>query len=278
MLSANYILLFLCLFFMNCKQANEKNKLKMTKVTLNAGMNQDLVVDLVKLNNNKGIKGGIVHVAYDPNFKKTKTFQGFGLNQLIDSVVKANKFDTTNCLMIFKCADGYEPMMDFKLLRKSPKAFLVYKDNDAGDKVNWSDSLGSKYSPYYLVWDNIKKTDHVYPWPYGIVSISIVSINKAYSGIFPYNDAKLLKGFYLFRDNCMKCHSLNKIGGTIGPEFNVPKNITDYWTKANMLAYVQNPQSFRYNSRMPALTNLTDAEIRSIIEYVSVMKFKKIPK
>jgi hypothetical protein len=54
----------------------------------------------------------------------------------------------------------------------------------------------------------------------------------------------------------MKCDSLNVVGGSMAPEFNVPKNITEYWKGDNIIAFAKNPKSFRRSSIMPPVTSL----------------------
>jgi cytochrome c2 len=74
----------------------------------------------------------------------------------------------------------------------------------------------------------------------------------------------------------MKCHGINKVGGVMGPEFNYPKNITEYWDTEDIWAFVQNPQSFRYSSSMPAQTDLKREGFDEIIAYLEVMKDYKL--
>ena len=76
-----------------------------------------------------------------------------------------------------------------------------------------------------------------------------------------------IAGFGYFEQYCIKCHSVNKIGGNVGPELNYPRNITEYWEVENIWAFVKDPQSFRYNARMAPVTPLTRAEFDKIIAY-----------
>ena len=89
-------------------------------------------------------------------------------------------------------------------------------------------------------------------------------------------DKNQLAGFELYKKNCMKCHSVNKVGGVMGPEMNVPKNITEYWQTKDIKAFVKNPYSYRYNSKMPPVVNLQDDELDLIVDYLTYMKAYKI--
>jgi hypothetical protein len=69
-------------------------------------------------------------------------------------------------------------------------------------------------------------------WPYEVVAIELVNFRADVSRdlFFGHGGATQpwRKGFDLFRKECLKCHSLNLQGGDIGPELNVPQNITEY--------------------------------------------------
>ena len=93
-----------------------------------------------------------------------------------------------------------------------------------------------------------------------------------YQGIYPSDDLSLVNGFNLFRTHCMKCHSMNTVGGTMGPDFNVPRNITEYWKEEDIIAFAKNPKSIRANSNMPAMPSIPDPDYTEIIRYLKYMK------
>ncbi|MCH5597320.1 c-type cytochrome [Niabella ginsengisoli] len=178
--------------------------------------------------------------------------------------------------VIFVCKDGYAPVRHASEMTKLSGGYIVYKDMEAKDGRNWPDSLYNSYSPFYLVWNvDLSKTKEL-PWPYGLVQIRLVerdsSLLNALSG-----KSTILKGYHLFRRHCLSCHSMNKIGGKVGPEMNVPKNITEYWTDDHIAHYIKAPKSFRYNAHMPAMKDISDEEIDQIVKYLHFMKKYKIP-
>ena len=69
---------------------------------------------------------------------------------------------------------------------------------------------------------------------------------------------------------------MNGVGGVMGPEFNSPKNITEYWTRKDIMAFAKNPQSYRINARMAALPNITDGELNDVVDYLEYMVGHKI--
>ena len=212
-----------------------------------------------------------INVNFDPFFNSSKKYKGYYINTLIDSIVKANHFDTTNAVIEFVCTDGYKPIIDFSKISAGAKGYFAFKDLEVPGNKSWANSINSKFKPFYLVWDNVKKQDNSDQWPYALVGFRLTSQNEKYKLIYP-KDESFKEGFMLFRDNCIKCHSINKIGGTMGVEFNIPKNITEYWKESDIGSFVKNPASFRFNSRMPPITHLKDSEINKVIGYIKYMK------
>jgi cytochrome c1 len=67
---------------------------------------------------------------------------------------------------------------------------------------------------------------------------------------------------------------VNREGGRVGPELNVPQSIIEYRPEAQIRAYIKNPQSFRYGN-MPAHPSMTDAELDDLVAYFRAMKDRK---
>ena len=82
------------------------------------------------------------------------------------------------------------------------------------------------------------------------------------------------RGFAIFRDQCVHCHAVNRQGGRVGPELNVPRSIVEYRPVEQIKAYIQNPLAFRY-STMPAHPGFGDAELDGLVAYFSAMKDRK---
>jgi mono/diheme cytochrome c family protein len=74
----------------------------------------------------------------------------------------------------------------------------------------------------------------------------------------------------------MKCHSLNGVGGLVGVELNVPKNITEYWKAEELAAFVAKPESFRRNGKMPGFEHLGEETITEILKYIQHMGRHKL--
>lgn len=273
-----YLIVTGIFFFYSCN-GNADNNFKKPKSDLakpyakESGIYIDLERILNKMNDSNAL---IVQVEYDHYFNKPKKYKGFYINTIIDSVLKSAGFDTTNAIVGFECTDGYEPFMALSKVLGSIKGYIVFKDLDTSVKKNWADSVSDKFRPYYLVWDSVKKEDDSFVWPYSLTGLRLTSREMNFQQIHPSGDLSVTKGFELFRDNCSMCHAVNKTGGSLGPEFNVPKNITEYWSDQDILSFAKNPQSYRYNSSMPAIANLEDSEFMLLIEYLKFMRSKKL--
>ena len=60
----------------------------------------------------------------------------------------------------------------------------------------------------------------------------------------------------------------------MGPELNVPKNVLEYWSEAQVKAYVKNPSTFRYGN-MPPQPQLNDVDLDHLIAYLRAMQKAK---
>jgi mono/diheme cytochrome c family protein len=234
-----------------------------------------IVADFMDLQAEGGFpKDSLVTIGYDHFFKKSKRYQVVPLRDLLIPLLKAVK-DTANLRISFVCVDGYAPDM---LLSKvlANEAYVALRDADLPADKNWPDSLRKVFEPFYLVWQNIPPEDESFAWPYGFFGIKITTFQDAFKEAYPKYNQAAQKGFAVFQLHCMKCHGVNKIGGVMGPEFNYPKNITEYWKKEDIWHFLQNPQSYRYSSKMPAQSTLKREEFEEIYTYLNFMKGQKL--
>jgi mono/diheme cytochrome c family protein len=132
--------------------------------------------------------------------------------------------------------------------------------------------------PFYVVWTKPDQRDaHVYPWPYQLASIEIGDLAKEYPHIVPTGvpeGAAAWRGFALFREDCIACHAINREGGKVGPDLNVPQSIVEYRPADQVKAYILNPTTFRY-SNMPAHDYLKPADLDALVAYFTAMKDRK---
>jgi mono/diheme cytochrome c family protein len=81
-------------------------------------------------------------------------------------------------------------------------------------------------------------------------------------------------GFSVFARECVRCHAVNREGGRVGPDLNVPQSVVEYRPEAQLRAYIRDPRSFRYGN-MPAHPHLRDAELDGLLAYFRAMRARK---
>ena len=237
-----------------------------------------LEIDLTRLaGDGKAPDELTVTIEFDHEFKTAKTYRAFSLKQLLAPAMQQLGIDSTSdeAVVTFYCTDGYKPTAKLHDLLAG-EGFVAIRDEAVTDPgQQWPEEVRKKFNPFYLVWKNVPYEDDSKPWPYGLFMVKINKANTVYDPIYPRDDAAAIAGFRHFEHYCIKCHSINRTGGNVGPDFNDPKNITDYWDIENMWAYAKNPQSFRFNARMAPVTGLTRAEFDQIIVYLQYMRRQK---
>jgi mono/diheme cytochrome c family protein len=201
----------------------------------------------------------------DPVYKKEKTYEGFWLSDLLKS---AGIDETSGDEIVFHCQDGYAPTVAFSKVG-AQKGLVAFREK--GLKGDWQKFRHGKSettpAPYYVVWNT---SDSAYPWPYQVVAIEVIDFKKKYDRLYPAGeapDAKTAKGFQLFRNQCLKCHSINLQGGVLGPELNVPKNILEYRDEKVLAEFIRDAKSFRARTPMPSFPDLNDAAIQELLAY-----------
>lgn len=215
----------------------------------------------------------IIAINFDPLAKTKKRYKAYPLKENLAQVIP-NTMLQDSLQLIFHCTDGYSPSIPLSTLN-THRAFLAYADTKSlEDNKHWPDSLADKYHPFYIIWTT-QSNSHTLPWAYGVFELKLDHFQDEYKLAFPKSEA-YVEGFNLFQENCIKCHSINKTGGQVGPEFNVPKNITEYWKKKDIWAFINDPQSYRYNSKMPKIEGLDSNAFNKIYDYLKYMKNQKV--
>ena len=108
--------------------------------------------------------------------------------------------------------------------------------------------------------------------PSALASIAAEKFEKVFPKLVPpAGDAQVQHGFQLFKEHCVKCHALNQQGGRVGPELNVPMNVTEYRDEPFLRAWIRNPGQFRI-SVMPPSPELSDDDLTAVLAYLRAMK------
>lgn len=208
----------------------------------------------------------------DPVYKKKKQYEAFPLINVLNFLNLKNKLEPIE----FTCSDGYKPVVEMDLIEKG-QPYLAFRDIENKDWEEFSVGKSKKTpGPFYLIWPlKIEEAN----WPYQIVGISQINFQENYSKIFPSGKklpGEVTRGFNVFRKHCLKCHSINLEGGELGPELNIPKNITEYRSRKFLKKFILDSNSFRFKSPMPPFKDiLTNQEIDEVLSYISWMSRSK---
>lgn len=273
-------LLFLTLA--SCQQQGKQQQIvpKDTTTASTKQLTDTMTIDLLALQQEGLLKETrLVTVQDDPVYHSVKRYQAVALSSLLANYTTIKTIDPTAYQIVFECIDGYKPMMPLQKIMDS-KAYVAVSDVDAPKGQLWSaivkDGHQIKAAPFYLIYEGVAATASDYKWPYNLVKIHLVNNSENIALLTPKNDPKAQAGFDLFTKNCVTCHAINKIGGSMGPELNYPKSVTEYWNKAQLKQFIQHPASFRNDVKMPMLTTITPKDIDQIVYYLEYMAKHKI--
>ncbi len=211
--------------------------------------------------------------AYDPYYGRPKTFRALPFAAVLKLGFGAEPGDRE---LVLRAKDGYTVPLRPPLSRE-PGAYLAFEDVDA---PAW-EPIGPQRAnpaPFYLVWREPGQQDlETHPRPWQLASISIARFEVTFPHTVPSGEAPgslAVVGFGLFRERCVRCHAINREGGRVGPDLNVPKNVLEYRTEAEVKAYVRNPLALRYGN-MPPHPDLREADLDALVGYLSAMKSRK---
>jgi mono/diheme cytochrome c family protein len=218
----------------------------------------------------------LVVEGFDPYYQNVRRFRALPIEPILTAVYKTDEASLRTHHWLLRAADGYTvPMSGEKLLEGG--ACIAFEDLD---KSSGWDPIGPQKAnpgPFYLVWSKPTQTSlDTHPRPWQLASFDIVTFEAA----FPHTDPKVPKddpaahGYGIFKTYCIRCHAINREGGRVGPELNVPKSIIEYRPEEQIREYIRNPVTFRYGN-MPAHLQLTKADLDGLIAYFRAMNERK---
>ena len=262
---------FLC-FAIGCKT---------TQTTVNDPLLKEVVnclsINLVELKQRGAMpKTGVSISESDPVYHKNKRFNAFSLKPFLRSYWDFDEMVVKDMKIVFECEDGYKPEMPLSKFL-SVNSYLAISDVDAPDGRTWEQVMknGNEMiiAPFFLFYDNeVDSGDNLFKRPYNLVKIHLkpVSSNEL---LFP-TDTTVLVGYNLFNTHCKTCHSINGIGGMMGPELNSPKSVTEYWKTDDLVAFIVNPSAYRNRVKMPVL-GITTSQSQEIVTYLAYVRERK---
>jgi mono/diheme cytochrome c family protein len=214
--------------------------------------------------------------AYDPYYNREKTFHAFSVARVLEKGFEGQDARIGEIELVLRAKDGYTVAMRGSRILEDG-GFIAYEDVEV---PGWEPIGPQKANPapFYFIWSKKGQASlETHPRPWQLAAIEIVRFQDAFPKTVPADLAKddpAWNGFAIYRDQCVHCHAINRQGGRVGPELNVPKSIVEYRPEAQIKAYIKNPLDFRY-SAMPPHPSMTDANLDEIVAYLRAMSTRK---
>lgn len=205
-----------------------------------------------------------ITIENDPVYQIRKVYEGYPLKEILKKVPAPRTLNTEETVIVFTASDGYEVSMPYNHAIRE-QGYIAFRDHDAPGNKKW---MGFKFgkklitpAPYYLVWPKKGLDKWKYPWPFQLVKISFQPVSEYFGAAVPSRKNTHVKnGFNLFSQYCISCHSMNLSGGEVGPELNIPRNITEYFKENELAGFILNAPSYRAGTKMPVFDSLISSE------------------
>jgi mono/diheme cytochrome c family protein len=212
----------------------------------------------------------------DPYYRTRKRFRAIPLNEALVHGFGKDLAALREESFVLRALDGYAVPIDGSRLLEGG-AYLAFDDVDVPGFAPIGPQQVSP-APTYLVWTGATQTNlDTHPRPWQLAAIEIAPFASLYPHTVPNGEAAqsdAMRGFEVFRDHCLKCHAINREGGRVGPELNVPQSIVEYRPVEQIRAYIKDPTQFRYGA-MPAHPQLTESDLDHLIAYFGAMSKQK---
>ena len=221
----------------------------------------------------------------DPAYHKPMRYRGWRLVDVLGLMPELDGLDDSAHELRMIAQDGYVASASLAQLR-DPKGVIAFEDASRPQDQPWETFAQGKRqitpAPLYLVWDQTPYGPGR-PWPYQLAKLQVVSTRAAYGQAYPAHVAssqppdgeQIMAGFALYKQRCMSCHSVNLSGGQLGPELNVPRSVTEYWSAEHLRGFIRRPGDYRARSVMPAHLDLDEAALDALLAYLTAMRQAK---
>jgi mono/diheme cytochrome c family protein len=211
---------------------------------------------------------------FDPYYERHKRFRALRLAAVVERGF-GTKAGLDKEELVLRARDGYAVPMRGALVMEDG-GFIAFEDLDV---PGW-EPIGPQHvnpGPFYVTWSKPEQQSlDTHPRPWQLDTIEIARFDVVYPHTSPNAAPGTPEavGYALFREDCIKCHAINREGGRVGPDLNVPKNITEYRPDDQIREYIKNPASFRYGN-MPGHPDLRETDLDALMAYLKAMKTRK---
>jgi mono/diheme cytochrome c family protein len=205
---------------------------------------------------------------FDPEYGKQKHYLGFALGDVLRLGLGPDWAKDVQADVVFQALDGYRAVSPVSKVVEDG-GFLVFRDLDF---EGWEPvgRMRANPAPFYLVWTGAEQTTQQgYPWPWQVASIELARFDDRYPEVPPKGAAPgsaAFQGFELFKHRCVRCHSINGQGATIGPDLNAPMSILSYRSIHMVKELIRHPSRYRH-TRMPDHSDLSEDDLDDLIAY-----------
>lgn len=213
---------------------------------------------------------------YDPYYNREKSFRAMPIERVLELGFAGHDGSLAGVEFLLRAADGYTVSLRGNRLLEGG-AMIAFEDVEV---PGW-EPIGPQRAnpaPFYLIWTKKEQVSlETHPRPWQLATIEIVRFEDAFPRTVPKglpDDDPGWKGFAIYRDQCVHCHAINRQGGRVGPELNLPRSVVEYRPVDQIKAYIRNPLDFRY-SAMPPHPTMTDEHLDAIVAYLQAMKTRK---
>ncbi len=268
-------LVFSLMFALRPGSVEGKSKPKVKREELSFYLSKKKIGIYSKRELEKGTFPKLVVVS-DPYLQKEKRYRAIPLHTMLDLVYGKAWRKVSYTHVVFVDQDGYRQVVKSVLLEEKG-AYVAIEDVD-DRKWEGITPEGEGAGPFYLFWRGKDQSlANEYPWLRQLASIQFFKFEDQYPDVIPKYakpGSSTYRGFEIFRDECIRCHAINRQGGKLGPDLNAPMNITEYRSSEMVKAMIKEPSKYRYTV-MPDHPHLEEKDIDDLFKYLKAKKGKR---